>query len=279
MSKKLTIGFACFDDVEGAFFTLGALRLYHHKNLDNIELLVVDDFPGKTEGLQGLCELSGAKYIHETVNKGPARAKNNVFKHATGEYVLLLDSHVLLCENAVDNIFDGIFYNLIKKNMWVGPLINEMGNVVATHLEPKWRGAFYGTWNVDDEIVKGKMKEVPMHGAAFMLMKREHWPEFSPHFEGFAGEEGYIHEKVRMNGGKIICNPRLKWMHRFERGKPISFKLDNADRVYNYLIGFHEIKYDVNEVVAFFRKDAMPEETIQDAIKRALIVYPNMFKK
>ena len=35
MSKKLTIGFACFDDVEGAFFTLGALRFYHHKNLDD----------------------------------------------------------------------------------------------------------------------------------------------------------------------------------------------------------------------------------------------------
>ena len=68
-------------------------------------------------------------------------------------------------------------------------------------------------------------------------------------------------------------------MHRFVRGKPVSFKLDNTDRVYNYLIGFHEIKYDVNEVIAFFRKDGMPEETIQDAIKRALIVYPNMFKK
>lgn len=279
MNKKLTIGFACYDDVEGAFFTLGALRLYHYNYLDDIELLVVDDFPTKTEGLQGLCELSNARYIHEPTNRGPARAKNNVFKHATGDYVLLVDSHVLLADTALDGIFDGIFYDLIKKDMWVGPLLNEMGHVVATHLEPKWRGAFYGTWNVDEEIVNGKVKEVPMHGAAFMLMKRENWPKFSPHFEGFAGEEGYIHEKVRMHGGKIICNPKLKWMHRFVRGKPISFKLDNADRVYNYLIAFHEIKYDVNEVVAFFRKDGMPEETVTEAIKRALIVYPNMFKK
>lgn len=279
MGKKLTIGFACYDDVEGAFFTIGALRFYHAKYENDIEILVIDDYPKKTEGLQGLCELAGATYIHEPVNKGPAKAKNNVFKHATGEYVLLIDSHVLLGPDAVDAIFDGIFYDLIKKNMWCGPLVNERGHIVATHLDPKWRGAFYGTWTSDDEIVNGKMKEIPMHGAALILMKKEHWPEFSEHFEGFAGEEGYIHEKVRMNGGKIICNPRIKWMHRFVRGKPISFKLDNTDRVYNYLIAFHEVKYDVNEVISFFRKDSMPEETIQEAMKRALAVYPNMFKK
>lgn len=279
MSKKLTIGFACYDDVEGAFFTIGALKLYHNKHEEDIEILVIDDLPNKTEGLQGLCDISGARYVHDSVNKGPARAKNNVFHYAEGEYVLLLDSHVLLCQDAVDNIFDGIFYDLIKKDMWVGPLVNERGNIVATHLDPKWRGAFYGTWGLDDEIANGKMKEVIMHGAAFMLMKKEHWPKFSSNFEGFAGEEGYIHEKVRMNGGKIICNPRLKWMHRFVRGKPISFKMDNSDRVYNFLIAFHEIKYDVNEVISFFRKDEMAEDVIQKAIERAVKVYPNMFSK
>ena len=138
-------------------------------------------------------------------------------------------------------------------------------------------------WSEDEkdneEIVQGKMKEIEMHGAAFMLMKKEHWPEFSPNFEGFAGEEGYIHEKVRINGGKVICNPRLKWMHRFVRGKPITFKLDNTDRVYNFLIAFHEIKYDVNEVISFFRKDEMAEDVIQKAIERAVKVYPNMFNK
>ena len=73
-----------------------------------------------------------------------------------------------------------------------------------------------------------------MHGTAMFLMKKEHFPMFSQNFNGFAGEEGYIHEKVRNNGGKVFCHNSLGWIHRFLRSKPITYKCTLEDKIYNF---------------------------------------------
>ena len=43
--KRLSIGMATFDDYDGVYFTLQALRLYHPEVADGLELLVVDNNP------------------------------------------------------------------------------------------------------------------------------------------------------------------------------------------------------------------------------------------
>ena len=47
------------------------------------------------------------------------------------------------------------------------------------------------------------------------------WPGFPAAFRGFGGEEAYIHEKFRRAGGRRLCLPWLRWMHRF--GRPVAF--------------------------------------------------------
>lgn len=280
MSKiKLTIGWACHDDAEGSFWTASALRLYHLGNSkirSDVQILVIDDYPKKTEGLNNLVNIVGGKYVHQPKGKGPAHAKNSVFEHADGEYVLLLDSHVILQNGAIDYISKGINNNTIKKDMWCGPLLNENKDVIATHMEPKWRGDFFGVWRVKNPLQK--VFEIPMHGTAMFLMKKEYWPKFSNNFSGFAGEEGYIHEKVRNNGGKVYCHSALGWIHRFLRSKPITYTCTLEDKIYNYLIAFYETGKNPQAVINFFSK-TQPEPVINTARNQALAVYSDLLEK
>jgi glycosyltransferase involved in cell wall biosynthesis len=276
---KLTVGFACYDDAEGAFWTASSLRLHHigpSETNKEVQLLFCDDHPNKTNELEHLAALSSAKYVHCSKNKGPAHAKNSVFENADGEYVLLLDSHVILQPGAIDYILDGINNDFIGKDMWCGPLLNENVGVIATHLDPKWRGDFYGVWDVKRPIPD--IMEIPMHGAAMFLMKREYWPKFSEHFSGFAGEEGYIHEKVRMNGGRVMFHKSLGWVHRFMRAKPITYRLDIIDKIYNYFIAYYEMNRNPNTVANFFKK-GQPEDFVRRGMERALAVYPDLMTR
>ena len=63
---------------------------------------------------------------------------------------------------------------------------------------------------------------------------------------------GYIHEKIRQRGGRTLCLPFLRWLHRF--GRPLGLRYPNRweDRVRNYMIGFTELGLDTAEMKAHF---------------------------
>jgi len=65
--------------------------------------------------------------------------------------------------------------------------------------------------------------EITMQGLGLFACRRTAW-QASIRVRGFGGEEGYIHEKIRRRGGRVLCLPFLRWMHRFERpmGTPYS---------------------------------------------------------
>ncbi len=65
---KLTIGMATFDDFDGVYFTIQALRLYH--DLREVELIVVDNKPDSAGSAsirhvlgQAKAGTAGARYI------------------------------------------------------------------------------------------------------------------------------------------------------------------------------------------------------------------------
>jgi hypothetical protein len=91
-----------------------------------------------------------------------------------------------------------------------------------------------------------------MHGLGLFACRRAAWPGFHPNFRGFGGEEGYIHEKVRQHGGRILCLPFLRWLHRF--GRPLGLAYINRweDRIRNYVIGFGELGLDTTEMESHF---------------------------
>src|SRR3954447_16084042 len=99
----LTIGMATYDDFDGVYFTLQALRLYH--DLADTELLVVDNYG--CEDTRRLVESwLGARYVRATDVVGTAAPRDLVFREATGDAVLCCDSHVLFQPGAIARLRD-----------------------------------------------------------------------------------------------------------------------------------------------------------------------------
>ena len=77
--RKLTIGMATYDDYDGVYFSLQALRLYHPEILDETNFLVIDNHPDGpcAEALKAL-EGSTPQYRYFPFNSdsGTAVSKN-----------------------------------------------------------------------------------------------------------------------------------------------------------------------------------------------------------
>ena len=260
----LTIGLPTYDDFDGVYFTLQALKAYH--DLTDVELLVVDTKPQLCNDTKNTCAAVGASYYHRPDCKGTAPAKNAVFELAKGKFVLCIDCHVLLIKDSVKKLKEYLKKNENTKNLIQGPLLYDDQRNISTHFDPQWRGQMYGTWGNDPRVDKQEEFEIPMQGGGLFCCRKDVWPKFHEGFRGFGSEEGYIQEKIRQNGGKAICISWLKWIHRFGRPKGVPYPLQLKDRVINYLIGWSEIGLDYSEVINWF-KDKISQQEMGDAIK------------
>jgi glycosyltransferase involved in cell wall biosynthesis len=111
--------------------------------------------------------------------------------------------------------------------------------------------------------------EIPMQGLGLFAMRRDAWPGFNPRFRGFGGEEGYLHEKVRRRGGRCVCLPGLRWVHRFRaEGEAQPYPNTVDDRLFNYLVGWRELGLDVKPVIGHF-VGRLPRKQLERVIKEA----------
>jgi hypothetical protein len=105
--------------------------------------------------------------------------------------------------------------------------------------------------------------EVPGCGLGAFAFMKANWPGFNPNFRGFGGEEMYIHEKFRRQGGKAICLPQFVWWHRFGRpgckcprcsmdisGMP--YPATYWGRVRNYVLAHRELGWPLDPVHRHF---------------------------
>lgn len=273
MKKLLTIGMATYDDYDGVFFTIQSLRMYHEMcNTDAVEYIVLDNNPtgesGKTteKFIKGSLSKIG-KYIPKT-DKCSSFNKYEIVKHASGKYVLIIDCHVLLIQNAINALLDYYLDNKNCKDLVQGPLVYDDLQNISTHFDPNWRGDMYGTWGTDKtKYDEKKPFEITMQGMGLCSFERKNWPGISEYFKGFGGEEGYIAEKFRRNGGKNICLPQLGWVHRFGRPLGVKYPLILEDRIWNYFIGWLEITRDPQHevIVGAYEhfKDKIPKGSIE----------------
>jgi hypothetical protein len=140
----------------------------------------------------------------------------------------------------------------------------------ATHFKPTWGGDMYGQWGTDKEkCEKGEPFDIPMMGLGTFSCETKNWLGFNEAFKGFGGEEGYIHEKFRINGGRSLCLPSFKWIHRFERPNGVKYPLALEDRVWNYFVGWLELHKDpehemVKQIYSWFSNRLPP--TVIDKI-------------
>ena len=265
----LTIGMATYNDFNGVYFTLQALRLY--QDMRDTELLVIDNY-----GCQNTKELvegwmHGARYLLATEVRGTAAPRDLVFREARGEAVLCCDSHVLFAPGAIRRLKEYYREHPDCPDLLQGPLVYDDLETISTHFEPVWRGEMWGIWATDPrgQDPEGEPFEIPMQGLGAFSCRKDVWPGFNPNFRGFGGEEGYIHEKFRRAGGRCLCLPWFRWMHRFGRPAGIEYPLTVEEKLRNYLIGHAELGLDSTPVLAHF-SEILPEGRVEAVAAEAL---------
>jgi len=281
MSIRWTIGLPCYNNFTEVYFTIQSLRMHH--DMRNKEIVVVDNFgdallekfclskgglnnyadfcaeyPHISEsefnllvkpGQRGASNDGGRiRYVKDTAVQGVSYAKNAIFAHARGEFVLCMDSHILIERGAFDVVPSG-------DDFIQGPCWNNSCDRAAFEWLPKWRSNMWGTWGEYlpvAQLPKG-VTEIWGMGAGFFACRRDSWLGFNPKFRGFGGETGYIQEKYRRAGRRVLCYPWMRWLHYFgNQGRSIPYPLQMIERVTNYILGFEEIGLDTEPIKAHF---------------------------
>jgi hypothetical protein len=261
--KTLAIGMCTYDDYDGVYFSVMALRLYHPEIADDTEILVVDNHPGGpcAEPLKALAAwVPGYRYIPFDRVRGTA-ARDVVFREANADFVLCMDSHVMFAPGALRRLLDYLAAHPGTTDLLQGPLVYDNLENISTHMDPVWQAGMYGVWAMDE---RGKDPgaapfEIAMQGLGVFACRRAAWPGFNPRLRGFGGEEGYIQEKFRRAGRRTLCLPFLRWVHRFGRPGGVPYANTWEDRIRNYLIVAEELGLDPEPALAHFRAHLGPQ--------------------
>jgi len=267
-NKKLTIGIATYDDYDGVFFTIQAIRMYHKEVLDDIEFVIIDNNPnnehGKTTKNFVASITQPATYVPFTEYESPF-VKGKVFEHAKTPYVLVMDGHILLEQGSIKKLIDIYDKGEDGGNFLQGPLLYDDLRHISTHFDLIWRGQMWGVWETDGRGLKPENPpfEIPAMGMGLFSCRKDSWLGFNPNFRGFGGEEGYIHEKYRQAGKKTLCLPFLRWNHRFGRPAGIKYPLTLENKVRNYFIGFIELNMSVQPIYDHFKEFTTMENLIR----------------
>lgn len=269
---KLTIGIVVYDDYDGVYFTLQSIRTYHKDILGRVEFVIINNNPSSAQGkaiknlLQHITE--PVIYLEYTKHNSPF-LKGKIFELAETDYVLVIDSHVLLEADTIKKLLEFYDSGRDNGNLLHGPLVYDSMNFISTHFDLKvWGSHMWGIWSTDQRAFDKDSGpfEIEAMGMGLFSCRKDSWLGFNPKFRGFGGEEGYIHEKYRKNGKRVICLPFLRWVHRFERPNGPPYPLSFNDRFRNYMIGFQELGKDTQEVVNQF-KDIVPINYIKEVQK------------
>lgn len=152
MRPLLTIGMAHFQDFDGVYFTIQALKMYHRKRLKDIELIVVDNSGGPHgQAVEALVThfshlFAAARYIPFMENVGTTQSRERVFQEASGRFVLCMDCHVLIEPNGIDELLRYYESNPTTNDIISGPIVFDDMQSYSTHFDLKWRSEMWGVW-------------------------------------------------------------------------------------------------------------------------------------
>jgi glycosyltransferase involved in cell wall biosynthesis len=239
---KLTIGTTSCKNFAETWFTVQALRLFH--DLADTEILIVDNAgDDRLRSFVDAWAQRDVRYVRWTDRQGTAPAKDRIFAEARGEWVIVIDSHVMLAPGAVEAFRRWTAAHPDCRDLLHGPMLYDDLVATADAMNDEWRGHMWGTWRTRTTEPDTEPYEIPMHGMGLFACRRDAWLGFNSEFRGFGGEEGYIHEKYRRSGRRVMCLPFLRWLHLFREGAP-PYPLNLTDRIHNYRVGFAELGLD-----------------------------------
>ena len=271
--RRLCVGMSTYDDFDGVWFTIQAIGMYQPEVLDDVSFLVIDNHPEGDAGppLKALeAWLPNYRYVPFNGYRGTA-VRDLVFREACADIVCCVDSHVLLQPGSLAHLLDWFSAHPGSKDLLQGPLLYDSLEPGATHLKPTWGAGMFGQWDRDARLDEPDCEpfEIQMQGLGLFACRRDAWPGLNPRLRGFGGEEGYLHEKFRQRGGRVLCHPRLGWLHRFPRPSGVSYPNVWEDRVRNYHIGWSEIGWDLAPVRSHFGELLGPDVDVDAVFERA----------
>lgn len=266
---------ATYDDFDGVFFTVQSARIHHP---EITEIVIIDNNPG-TEHSKEIKNLlnwknnrCALKYIPYSYKKSTS-VRNEVFKYASNEYVICVDSHVLFLPDSIKSLKEYYLNNHKPFDFIQGPMVYDDIKTFSTHLDLVWREDFYGTWGT--KKTDEKYFEIPSMGLGCFSSKKSEWLGYNHLFRGFGGEEGYIHEKYRKHGGRAICVQDFKWVHRFGRPRGVPYPNILEDRYFNYFIGRFELKLEYKDVIEHAIKSVLGKEKTKNVFIEAYHAFYN----
>jgi len=241
---KLTIGMAHHDDFHGAYFTIQDIRKELSFNgrddiLNNIEFLVVDNNPHSKHG-QALSsflrnQVPNSKYIRHSSTVGTSVSRNKIVEEASGDFVLIMDCHVLLCPSTyvITKLFRFLDKNPNTKDLYSGPLVYDNLKNNSTHYNDGWGAEMWGKW-----------------GSTFSCQCGEN---FSLRQRGDSGNCDYVHLLSQVPLEKCIkCNKEYPKISYFSNEKTLKdlgyyqlgFKDDPPFEIFGQGLGLFLTKKD-----------------------------------
>lgn len=255
--KRVTLGMCVYDDFDGVYFSAQANRLQHPLLDAEGELLVIDNHPDSHHGhaTRTFCSTTNfIRYIPSTEKSGTS-VRDRLFHYADSELVICIDSHVLLLPGAVQAVIN--FFeqeNPQTPILLQGPQVADTLTHEGCQWIPVWSSGMFGKWESFQPLSDANTPhyEIGMTGLGAFACQKRFWPGLNPLFRGFGGEEGYLHSKFRKAGGKTICLPAFKWLHRYLRPEGPRYAVRLYDRIYNYLVGALELGERTDHIIEYF---------------------------
>lgn len=141
---KLTVGIATHEDPNVVLMLQSLLM----QPIDGIEFLVVDNKPdAPTAGeLHKYFREAGVRCVKMPESQGTSGPRQRLFDEATGEAVLVMDSHVMLRPGTLQKLIAFYDANPGCRDLLTGPLLSSKRQVMATHYNPGWRSEMWGMW-------------------------------------------------------------------------------------------------------------------------------------
>lgn len=162
MPPKITVGLAHCDDFEGLWATVQSVFLHHKWDLPgDVEIVIVDtspvgsehrrlvaDFVRKGGGPNSGERSQNIKLVDMAGFAGTTKPRDEIFRHATGEIVVVMDCHVMLPANTLTRLVKW-FEDRPEHagDLIQGPLIYDSLATLATHFGDQFRGQMWGTWS------------------------------------------------------------------------------------------------------------------------------------
>lgn len=298
ITKRLTVGFATRQDSCRARWVIQTLREMHGPELAAAgiawEIVIVDnggddelapDGQSHTAHLRAVANANPdlVRLISFAGQQGTFPPKAEIFNHAVGEIVLVIDSHVMIrgpgaydeagallrLVHWFEDDFDGIVH---------GPILGDGWTLLYTHEEREYRDNMLAQWDNYDHptllctvpkppgVFGEREVEIPQAGAWLFACRRDAWPRdrLPKGLRGFGGDEN-IDRLFQVIGRKVLCLEWLAGWHDFYSMKP-RYVNDPLSRLRNDCL-WHLACGDTYRIV-----EALEHYKVTDDEKQSLLV-------